>query len=104
MVESLDSALKQRIRVVLDRQPVTETELRRLSEEGRACVLILSGQLDRSERRLGELASDAASSLSEIAATLRYVNELRLDLEELSGLLEELKRLAREFRAGWVSI
>ena len=59
---TLDSALKERLRAVLDRQPVTEAELRKLAEEGRACALILGAQLEeqaparRALRRPGELA------------------------------------------------
>jgi hypothetical protein len=100
---TLDSALKERLRSVLDSGPVTEAELRRLSEEGRACALILGAQLERSERRLEELAADPASSLAEIAADLRQVNELRPDLGELHAMLAELERRAREFRASWLS-
>jgi chromosome segregation ATPase len=103
VADSLDSALKERLRAVLDRQPVTEAELRKLAEEGRAYALILGAQLERGERRLGELSSDPGSSLSEIAATLRDLNELRPDLEELEGLLEELEGRARAFRAAWLS-
>ena len=103
VAQLLDSALKERLRAVLDRQPVTEAQLRKLAEEGRACVLILGGQLQRSARRLGELSSDPASSLSEVAATLRAVHELRPDLEELEELLDELEQRAREFRAAWLS-
>jgi hypothetical protein len=47
---------------------VTEAELRKLAEEGRACELILGGQLQRSEQRLEALSSDPTSSLVEIAA------------------------------------
>jgi len=82
---------------------VTEAGLRKLAEEGRACTLILGGQLQRSERRLETLASDPTSSLAEIAAALREVNELRPDLDELETLLEELQGRAREFRARWAS-
>jgi hypothetical protein len=103
VAELLDAALKERLRAVFDRQPVTEAELRKLAEEGRACALILGVQLERGEQRLGELSSDPASSLSEIAATLRDVNELCPDLEELEELLEELEGRAREFRAAWLS-
>jgi hypothetical protein len=104
MVETLDSALKERLRAVLDRrpQPVTEAELRKLFEEGRACTLILSGQLEGGERRLAELAADPASSLAEVAAAMRTVNELRPDLDELHTLLAELEGRAREFRASWL--
>ena len=81
---------------------MTEAELRKLAEEGRACELILGGQLQRSEQRLEALSSDPSSSLVEIAAALREVNELRPDLDELEALLAELQARAREFRARWV--
>jgi hypothetical protein len=67
VAETLDSAPKRELRAVLDARPVTEAELRRL-EEGRACALILAGQLEEEER---------------LAAALRRVNELRPDLEEI---------------------
>jgi chromosome segregation ATPase len=82
---------------------VTEAELRKLAEEGRACELILGGQLHRSEQRLEALASDPTSSLTEIAEALRDVNELRPDLDELEALLGELNERAREFRARWAT-
>jgi len=101
--ETLDSALKEQLRAVLDRQPVTEGELRRLFEEGQACALILSGQLEKSEQRLAQLSADPSAPLVEIAGTLRHVNELRPDLEELNGLLDALGARAREFRTSWLS-
>ena len=104
MAETLDSALKERLRAVLDRRPVTEAELRKLFEEGGACALILSGQLDKEERRLARLASDPAAPLAEMADALRIVNELRPGLVELNELLDDLSIRAREFRASWVSI
>jgi hypothetical protein len=103
MPETLDSVLKLRLRAVLDRQPVTEAELRKLAEEGRACARILGGRLERGERLLGELSSDPSSSLAEIADALREVNELRPDLEELSSLLADLEGYARASRAHWLS-
>lgn len=103
MAGSLDSVLKERLRAVLDRQPVTEADLRKLAEEGRACARILGAQLERGEQRLGELTADPASSLAEIAATLRDVNEVRPDLEELEELLDELDRRARELRGAWLA-
>ena len=101
---TLDSALKERLRAVLDREPVrvTEAELRKLAEEGQACVLILGGQLERGERRLAELSADPSSSLAEIAGTFRRVSELGVDLEELRALLAELHGRARAFRAAWL--
>jgi chromosome segregation ATPase len=104
VARTLDAVLKERIRAVLGREPVTEAELRKLAEEGRSCELILAGQVERAERRLGGLSADPESSLAEIAEALRDVNELRPDLEELRSLLGELEALAREFRASWLTV
>ena len=103
MATTLDFELKERLRAVLADQRVTEAELRKLAEEGRACALILSAQLLRREQELSSLSGDPASSLSEIAAALRDVNQLRPDLDELEVLLVDLDERAREFRMAWVS-
>jgi uncharacterized coiled-coil DUF342 family protein len=104
VAEALDSVLKERLRAVLDGRSVTEAELRKLAEEGRACALIMRAQLERSERRLSELAADPASALTEMAAALRDVNDLRPELNELHALLAELQERAREFRAAWLAV
>jgi hypothetical protein len=104
VTEALDAALKARVRGVLRSRTVTEAVLRRLSEEGEACARILDARLARSERRLGELSSDPASSLAEIAAEARAINELRPDVEELHALLADLDTHARELRASWLSV
>ena len=59
----LDTALKERLHRVLDdpQRPVTEAELRKLSEEGGACTLILGADLERLERQLAQLDGDPAS-------------------------------------------
>ena len=103
MAETLDSALKRELRAVLEARPVTEAELRRLFEEGRACALILAGQLEKEEERLARLSADPAASFTELAAALRRVNELRPDLEELRRLLAGLDDQARQLRAGWAA-
>jgi hypothetical protein len=103
VAHTLDSALKVRLRSVLERQQVTEAELRKLFEEGQACALILGGELEKAERRLTELAADPAAPLAEMAASLRSVNDLRPDLEELHDLLDELTVQARRVRASWLS-
>ena len=95
--------MKERLRAVLDDRPVTEAELRKLFEEGRACALILNGQLEREEQRLVRLAAEPASEFAEIAGALRRVGELRPDLHELNELLAALGTRAREFRSSWVS-
>lgn len=103
MSQLLDAALKDRLRAVVDRQPVTEAELRRLAEDGRACALLLSGRLERSEQRLAALSDDPGSSLVELADALRSVSEVRPELAELEELLAALQGRAREFRASWLS-
>lgn len=102
-VQTLDSALKERLRAVLEGRRVTEAELRKLTEEGDACLLLVGAQLEKSEQRLAKLASDPTCSLADVAATLRQVNELRPDLAELETLVGDLKARAREFRASWLS-
>jgi hypothetical protein len=99
----IDAVYKKRVHAVLNGRPVTEAELRNLFEEGRACALILHGQLEKTERRLGQLAADPESSIADVAAAFRRVNELRPELDELKHVLGELDSLAREFRTSWVS-
>lgn len=99
----LGSALQNRLRAVLDREPVTEAELRKLNEEVRASALLARGRLDRSEARLAELAGDPAAPLAEVASTLREVHELRPALDELQEMLADLQGRAREFRRSWVA-
>jgi chromosome segregation ATPase len=101
-VATLDAELKDRLRAVLEDRRVTEAELRKLAEEGRACALIMSAQLTKREQALASMSSDPASSLSEIAAALRDVNTLRPDLSELNSLLDDLHQRAREVRRTWV--
>src|ERR671938_1969973 len=97
--ETLDAALKERLRAVLDHRPVTEAELRKLFEEGQACALILGGQLEKDERRLSRLAADPSASLAEIAETLRRVNALCPDIDALHGPLAARTARSRESRA-----
>jgi hypothetical protein len=103
MTQPLDTALKERLRVVLDGGPVTEAELRKLFEEGQACALIMSAQLEHRELRLAELSADPTSPIAELASTMREVNELRPELDRLQLLLEQLDARAREFRTSWLT-
>ncbi len=103
MAQAFDTAVKERLRAVVDGRPATEAELRKLFEDGRACALILSSKIERDERKLSELATDSATSISALADTVRSLHELRPDLEELNDLLEALNARARESRATWVS-
>ena len=96
----LDTVLKERIRNVLEHpeQPVTEAELRKLSEEGRGCTLILGAELERLEQRLAELDADPASPFGAIGPAYRRVHEFREHIDELDGLLSALEARAREVR------
>jgi hypothetical protein len=100
----LDTFLKERLRRLLDdpQRPVTEAELRKLSEEGRACTLILRADLERLERQLAKLDGDPASSLVAIANGFRRVHDFRTHLDELDGLLSALEDRAREARTSWL--
>jgi hypothetical protein len=99
----LDTDLKERLRDVLaePRRPVTETELRKLSDEGRACRLLLGAELERLERRLGKADGDPHSSLGEVAEAYRRVHDFREHVQELDGLMAALDTRAREVRSSW---
>ena len=100
----LDAVLQERLRVALASQrPVTEAELRKLTEEAHACSLMLRAELERGEARLAELDADPASSLVDIGATFRDVGALRRDLAELESLLAQLQERARAARAAWLT-
>jgi hypothetical protein len=99
----LDAVLRGRLRDVLQDppRPVTESELRSLLEEGRACTLIMRGELDRLEGRLAQLDADPNTSFSALTDALRRVTELRAHIEGLAALLGALETRAREVRASW---
>src|SRR5262245_20911236 len=99
----LDAVLRGRLRDLLQVPPcpVTESELRSLLEDGRACMLILRGELERLEGRLAQLDSDPNTSFSALTDALRRVRDLRSHVEELRALLAALESRAREVRADW---
>jgi hypothetical protein len=100
----LDTTLKERIRTVLGEPErlVTESELRKLSEAGRAYLLILGAELGRLEHRLAEVSADPDSPLGAFAKTFRRVHDFREHVAELDGLLSELDDRAREVRTSWL--
>jgi chromosome segregation ATPase len=102
MAVTPDLALLTRLREVLADQPVTEAELRTLTEQVDGLVRALGAQLASSERRVDELNADEDSSLAEIAAELHRVESLRPRLEEASTLLGDLDARARELRTQWL--
>jgi hypothetical protein len=99
----LDAVLRGRLREVLREPPppLTEAELRSLLEEGRACMLILGGELHRLERRLAKLDADPEASFGALTDAFRRVKEFRAHVEELGALLTALKARAHEVRSSW---
>jgi hypothetical protein len=95
---ALDSALKARLREVLEQRPVTEAELRSLLDEGRVCAQLVRGRLERGEERLSELVADPGTPLADLADALRTVNDLRPRLSELESMLAEVRERAPELR------
>jgi DNA repair exonuclease SbcCD ATPase subunit len=100
----LDSALKERLRATLEdvERRLTEAELRKLDDQGRACHRILEAELERSQERLAELDRDPESSLAEIADAFRRISVFRSHLEELDELLAALHQRARQVRTLWL--
>lgn len=100
----LDTALRERLRELLGdpARRVTETELRRLGEDGRAYTLILRAELARLQQRLAEVDSDPAIPLTTAAEAFRRVHDFRAHLEELEELLSALEGRAREVRTSWL--
>ena len=97
-----DLALLERVREVLADRPVTETELRALSEQIDGLVRVLGAQLDSSEARLTDLANQPASSLTGMADELHRVETLRPRLTEARELLRDLEERARALRTSWL--
>ena len=91
-----------RLREALADQPVTETELRALSEQADALVRALRGQVEESEGRLDAMAADPSTSISELAEELRRVEVLLPTLSEADALLARLDERAKELRGAWL--
>jgi hypothetical protein len=100
----LDTTLKERIRTVLGdpQRLVTEAELRKLADAGRAYSMILGAELERLEHRLAEVDTAPDSPLGAFAATYRRVHDFREHVAELDGLLSELDDRARAMRTSWL--
>jgi hypothetical protein len=102
LAQMLDHAVVARLREILAEQPVTEAELRTVTEQADGLARILRAQLQASERRLATLADDPDSSLSEAAEELRRVESLRPSLTEVRSLVDELENRARTLRTEWL--
>ena len=101
MPEPLDFALIKRLREVLD-QPATESEFRTLAEQADAWARTVNGQIEASERRIRRLSQNPGSSLAQIAAELRRIEQLRPQLDEVRGLIADLEQRVRQVRTEWL--
>ena len=102
MAGLLESDLLARLREVLRDRPVTEAQLRSLSETTDGWVRAMRGQVESSERELDRLAADPLSSIAELARELRRVEQLYPALTEAEALLARLEVRARQLRTGWL--
>src|SRR3954464_2760543 len=102
MPEPLDFALIKRLREVLDDRPATESELRLLTEQAEAWARTVGSQIESSERRIRRLDQNPSSSLAQIAAELKRVEQLRPQLNEVRTLIADLEERAREVRTKWL--
>ena len=102
VTETLNVALLSRLRDVLADEPVTESELRTLSEQADGWVRALRGQVDATERRLDALVADPSTSLTDLAGELRRVEILLPALAEAHALLAGLDVRARALRSAWL--
>jgi len=99
----LDIALTERLSaVVAGGAEPTEAELRVLAEGGQALARALEASIRSSEARLTVLSDDPASAVSELAAELRRVELLRVELDDLRADLTVLDRRARTLRGKWL--
>jgi hypothetical protein len=101
-VSDLPDELIARLRRIAAGKKVTEAELRAVAEQAYGLSRSLSAQLEASEQRLGDLADDPDSSLTEAAAELRRIERIRPGLTHVRGLLAALERRSREQRTEWL--
>jgi hypothetical protein len=99
---AMELALVDRLREVVNDEPVTEAELRTLIEQADGLVRSLGAHVSASERRLEELNADPASSLTVIAGELHRVETLSAQLVDARSLRAGLERRARELRTAWL--
>jgi hypothetical protein len=102
LAERLDSTLGARLREIVGRGSLTETELRELTAQADGWARTLRAQILASEQRLRRLIADGSSGVAELADELRRVETLRPQLAEMEALVAELETTARELRTAWL--
>jgi hypothetical protein len=102
LAERIDSTLNARLRQILSRGSLTESELREAIASADGWSRALRAQVRASEQRLRRLTADSTSGVAEIADELRRLEALKPQLEETETLAAELETTARELRTAWL--
>jgi chromosome segregation ATPase len=102
LAERIDSTLSARLREIVGRGSLTETELRELTAQADGWARTLRAQIHASEQRLRRLTADGSSGVAEFADELRRVETLRPQLREMEALVSDLETTARELRTAWL--
>jgi hypothetical protein len=100
--DTLDQTLTRRLKEIIAGDTSTEAELRLLGERGDALERSLAASVSSSERRLAALAGDTAAEVAELAAELRRVDRLRVELKHVRETLAALDLRAHVLRGEWV--
>ena len=101
-MSELEHDLSKRLRQVLAERPTTEAELRSLAERALRLERTLAADLEAHERRLDALSAEPGSSVAEAAAALRRVDAVRVELDRIRSLLDNLEDRARQLRTAWL--
>jgi len=102
LAERLDFTLTKRLRDIVDRGGLTESELRELTTQADGWARVLRAQIGQSEKRLARLARDGESGVTEMADELRRLERLRPQLEQTVSIGAELEQKGRELRTAWL--
>jgi phage-related minor tail protein len=102
LAEQLDSTLSARLRQIISRGSLTESELREAIASADGWARALRAQIRASERRLRRLTADPTSGVAEAADELRRLEALKPQLEETEALAAELETTARGLRTAWL--
>ena len=101
-MSELEHDLVERLRQVLAERPTTEAELRSLAERALGLERTLAADLEASERRLDALSAGPGGSVAEAASLLRRVDSLRIELDRVCAVIENLDERARALRTAWL--
>jgi hypothetical protein len=102
MADTTEDRPTSRLRHVVDRGGLTESDLREATAEAGMLAERLRAEIDASEQRLGALTADPETGFAEIVDQLRRVELLRPELAEVEALVHDLEHTARELRTAWV--